>query len=244
MELDTSILTDLTATLANPVSLATLIGVLAYALMEILKGFITALDHANAWVKRGVVAMLGVGLGLAFTLPINGGLPAWPQGVLAGLVGSLVMASVRGLGQYAKAADMKKQGLLGLAIIACTLSACAGLQICKDPTLVLRDGTDQLSTTLVFQCGGVDIATTVMPLNDLAGFDLCDDPQIAMHESGTPGKSLIAISCGGVELISFEVDTSWMTIQSVPTPEAPIFPITNGCSLRRVRLQPIVPEVQ
>jgi hypothetical protein len=251
MELDTTILTDLAATLANPVSLATLIGMLAYALMEILKGFIPKLDKANAWVKRGIVAAIGMGLGLAFTLPVAGGLPVWPQGILAGLVGALVVATARGLGQFAKGKDLKKQGLLALVILMFPLAiACGGLQICKDPTLVLRDGDTAATTTLVFQCGGQDIASQVIPVGELAGFDLCANPSISMKNSTTAGKSNVVIACGGVDLVTFEVDTGALktsgttetsiTSASVTTtaPPAALGETSSACQIRMIHMTP------
>lgn len=254
MDLDTTILTDLAATLANPVSLATLIGMLAYALMEILKGFVPKIDKANAWVKRGIVAGLGMALGVAFTLPISGGLPVWPQGILAGLIGALTVATARGLGQYAKGKDLKKQGLLALVILMFPAAiACGGLQICKDPTLVLRDGDTAATTTLIFECGGQEIASQVIPIGDLAGFDLCENPSIALKDSTTAGKSNVVISCGGVDLVTFEVDTGALktsgtsgttetsiTSASVTTP-APTAAQDESvdCGVRTIRMTPV-----
>lgn len=209
MELDTSILTDLAATLHNPVALATLIGIIAYALMEILKGFVPWVDQANVWVKRGIVAGFGMILGVALTVPITEGLPVWPDGILSGFIGSLVMATARGLGQNIKTAKKTGATMMLVVLLMFPLAGCGFLQICDEPSLTLRDGDTPTTSTIVFQCGGQDIVSKVIPTDDLAGLELCENPTVALRAAAGAGQSSVVIECGGVTLLSFLVDSSY-----------------------------------
>lgn len=132
------------------VGIAGVVGTLGYALVEILKGLVGTIGNGPPALKRAVAAVVGAALGAAFAA--SAGIAVWPDGILAGLVGMGVIATARAGGSA-----MRGVAVFVVALGLASATACGGVRVCDEASLVLRDASTPERSRLAIECDGTKV---------------------------------------------------------------------------------------